>query len=282
MKKNTKVGKKTRSPANRKRPPHLLPSYSAVGTFPGNPLSAQTETRHKLWQLGNSACEGDALALQAIQSIASDAIDQLLCLAAGGSGQAIRRLIGSLRTTLRDLEEALAMRGQKFTEYARTQQEWPGLLSMGKAPEKGNAEMKKKLHLGLATGLDPDSKAFAVKAPGTLAAMRLKEFLENYRQFPRTIGTAHLPEDLTEPSPQRYLQLLLEASQLPPLSKDTAKHWWRTGRNFLPVLFGQEFQDHELLAELLGKERSVTSRARIRSEIRKRIEQGLHSIAARD
>lgn len=282
MKKANKARKKTSAATPRKRPPHLLPSYSAVGPFSGNLLTFQKETRHKLWQLGNSAREGDSRALQAIQSIAGDALDQLLRLATGGNVEAIGRFVGSLSTTIGILEEAQAMRQQKFTAYAQTQEEWPALLGIGRTREKEHAALKTKLELGHATGLDPFSKALTQRAPGTLAAMCLKKFIEHYRKFPGAVTSATLPDALADRSQKIYSQQLLKASQLPPLSKATAKQWWTTGRPFLPVLFGEEFQDDELFSRLLSKERRELSRGRLRSEIRRRIEQGLNSIATSD
>ena len=258
------------------------------------------------FQAGNSRC------LDYLDALTCFGLDSLMGLAEHGSQDAATLLSERLNHIAERFLLTCNSKPELFRSAARKRTTWPGLLSCERRYFKWCNEVRERIQLGQDTGLNYSGKlASAVESK---IARRLFERIEAERKVPSWVE--EMPPEMRENYEKReaaiggkppklvfdkrfhflltdhdYFVLRAWSKKLPVLSRerDVIAKWWKVMEPLFVKLYGNAFENqwvfksywhsnHPAYRDLKDDDKK---RSAIRRDIKKKIKQGVQSIAAK-
>ena len=259
----------------------------------GTTWQKEREARAIIKSLSEKASVGDADAVNCLKWVAIEAAEKVMNCAATNREDAAQAAF-EVASSIVDGLEKLHDKGTSdvLKKIARKNTRWPG-FSYCHPEEKEKAE--KRIHsieLGRGTGLNFEGKFFYLSAESTNIALRLKEQLDALRLPPNRLSPsrrrrASLSTQQLAEAEKEAEKICADAAALPPLNRETYSAWWRVAWRLMVFSTGENFEDHEYFINY-RKNAAITTtgglalnRARLRSRIKRMIQQSFHSIAAK-
>ena len=131
-----------------------------------------------------------------------------------------------------------------------------------------------EIRLGEKSSINTTGKTFSVSTVETRIAWELWDQIDFLRRGENSLRPARIGFDAFQK----------EAETLQPLTRENHRDWWKVGGKLFIKIFGDNFEDRKTFAHYwknAAYKGEPNARALIRRDIKKKLRQGFHSIAAK-
>ena len=172
------------------------------------------------------------------------------------------------------LNKAAYKTPKQFQPIAMQDFLWPGFFSKHPDVAKSNKELMDEIRLGEKSSINTTGKTFSVSTVETRIAWELWDQIDFLRRGENSLRPARIGFDAFQK----------EAETLQPLTRENHRDWWKVGGKLFIKIFGDNFEDRKTFAHYwknAAYKGEPNARALIRRDIKKKLRQGFHSIAAK-
>jgi hypothetical protein len=249
--------------------------------------------------------------VEKLAKVAKDNAWALAGLAAKGSEEAAVELYRTAASTTQLLTDLCNLKPQAFTGIAETKFSWPLMYNPHPESVEEDAKFIKKIKLAAKTNINLSSgKPFSWRTPANVVVFELYQLAQDLQRAPISewrgdfgsiaacgVGLVPSGAHIYDARYEKQLKELEAWGQhgvgkcLPPLSKQTARHWATATKELFKIAYPGDFEQHPKLQRL---KKSVLGHARtaaygkppragdIRAAMLRKVKQAWASIAALD
>ena len=198
------------------------------------------------------------------------------CLAdcAADNPEAAERLHYVAEIAVAALNKAAYKTPKQFQPIAMEDFLWPGFISKHPDVAKSSKELMDEIRLGEKSSINTTGKTFSVDTVETRMAWELWDQIDFLRRGENSLRPARIGFDAFQP----------EAQTLQPLTRENHRDWWKVGEKLFIKTLGDDFENRKTFAHYwknAAYKDEPNARALIRRDIKKKLRQGFHSIAAK-
>ena len=198
------------------------------------------------------------------------------CLAdcAAENPEAAERLHYVAEIAVAALNKAVYKTPKQFQPIAMEDFLWPGFISKHPDVAKSSRELMDEIRLGEKSSINTTGKTFSVDTVETRLAWELWDQVDFLRRGENSLRPERIGFDALQP----------EAQTLQPLTRENHREWWKVGEKLFIKILGDDFENRKTFAHYwknAAYKDEPNARALIRRDIKKKLRQGFHSIAAK-
>ncbi len=198
------------------------------------------------------------------------------CLAdcAAENPEAAGRLHYVAEIAVAALNKAVYKTPKQFQPIAMEDFLWPGFISRHPDVAKSSKELMDEIRLGEKSSINTTGKTFSVDTVETRMAWELWDQIDFLRRGKNSLRPARIGFDAFQP----------EAQTLQPLTRANHRDRWKVGEKLFIKTLGEDFENRKTFAHYwknAAYKNEPNARALIRRDIKKKLRQGFHSIAAK-
>ena len=172
------------------------------------------------------------------------------------------------------LNKAAYKTPKQFQPIAMQDFLWPGFVSRHPDVAKSNKELMDEIRLGEKSSINTTGKTFSVGTIETRIAWEIWDQIDFLRRGENSLRPARIGYD----------EFQNEAKTLQPLTRENHRKWWKVGEKIFIRTLGADFENHKSFVHYwknAAYKGEPNARALIRRDIKKKLRQGFHSIAAK-